>query len=218
MPLISQELVAQYSQLHSNKTYGVSSHEFALQLQVCLLDLKPKTILEYGCGQSRLCEMLDLEQSKWVRYDPAIPEFSELKIDQADFVVNTDVMEHIPEGDVPEVLAHVKSLSDNVFFNISTRPANQFLPNGDNAHCTVWSDEKWLGEIKKHFSHAQTVYSRKNDACIILTWKSAVANVISSIEYLKQPDCMTLKDHFLKKAERNSRTRKIQSATNYKSV
>lgn len=215
MPLISNKLVSQYAQLHETKTYGVSSHEFLLQLQICLLDLKPDTVLEYGCGQSKLCEMLALEEIEWIRYDPAIPEYSKITIDRSDFVVNTDVMEHIPEEDVNEVLEHIKSLTDNVFFNISTRPANQVLPNGENAHCTVWPDEKWLQKISQHFPSAQIVYSRIGDSCIIITWSSTIGKVISAIEYLKQTDCITVRDHFFKRAERNSRTQRIQAASNH---
>ena len=77
-----------------------------------------------------------------------------MSVYRADVVINTDVMEHIPAEDINEVLGHIKSLSNNVFFNISTRPANQKLPNGENAHCTVWSDEKWLR--KKFFPDRAT--------------------------------------------------------------
>ena len=215
MPIISQRLVSQYNELHTTKTYGASCHEFSLQLQVCLLDLKPQTLLEYGCGQSKLSEILAPDGVEWIRYDPAIPEYSSLEVHQADFVINTDVMEHIPEEDINEVLTHIKSLSDCVFFNISTRLANQVLPNGENAHCTVWPAEKWLQKIKNHFPSAHIVFSREGDSCIIITWSSTVGQVISAIEFLKQPDCNTITDHFLKKAERNSRTRRIQAATNH---
>jgi len=197
--------------------YGASGQEFSLQLQVCCLDLKPKTVLEYGCGQSKLHEILAQPGTEWIRYDPAIPEHSTLTVDRADLVINTDVMEHIPEEDVDEVLAHIKSLSGNVFFNISTRLANQTLPNGENAHCTVWSDEEWLHKIQNHFPAAQTVYSRQGDSCIIITWSSMAGQVISAIEYLKQPDCVSIKSHFLRRTERNSRSRRIHSATNHRS-
>ena len=216
MPLTSEKLVSQYAELHASKLYGASCHEFSLQVQVCLLDPKPETVLEYGCGQSDLCEMLDLEQTKWIRYDPAIPEFSELKTDHADFVVNTDVMEHVPEEDIDEVLAHIRGLSDNVFFNISTRLANQILPNGENAHCTVWSDDKWLRKLREHFPLAQIVHSRKNDSILVITWKSPIARVISAIEYLKEADCLSVMDHFFRRSERNSRTKRVTAASNHR--
>lgn len=217
MPLISQRLVSQYAELHATKAYGASGSEFSLQLQVCFLDLKPRKVLEYGCGQSKLNEILSSEGTEWIRYDPAIPEHSTLSVNRADLVINTDVMEHIPAEDINEVLGHIKSLSNNVFFNISTRPANQKLPNGENAHCTVWSDEKWLRKIQEHFPAAQKVFSRQGDSCIIITWNSMVGQVIAAIEYLKQPDCISMKTHFLKRAERNSRSMRIHSATNHRS-
>lgn len=31
-------------------------------------------------------------------------------------IINTDVLEHIPKSDIADVLNHIKSLSNNVFF------------------------------------------------------------------------------------------------------
>jgi hypothetical protein len=207
MAIIKQHLVSQYALIHQNKKYGQSCHAFALQLQVCLLDLKPRIVLEYGCGQSRLNEILDLGKTLWIRYDPAIPELSQIEIAQADFVVNTDVLEHIPELDIPDVLRHIRSFSPNVFFNIATRPAREILPNGENAHCTIWPAKKWVCEIQKYFPEADVAYSRDAYSCIITTWKSPARRVIAEIELLKkiQRQAKKSNEHCLKKFERKIR-------------
>ncbi|MBI3317997.1 MAG: hypothetical protein HYZ90_02465 [Candidatus Omnitrophica bacterium] len=186
MSITNQKYVDLYSQLHSAKEYGQSCHEFSLQILACILDLKPAAVLEYGCGQSALHKTIGPEGIRWVRYDPAIPSLSDLTITRCDLVINTDVMEHIPEQDVDDVLAHIRSFSENVFFNIATRPAKEILPNGENAHCTVWSSDQWLNRIKKHFPCAEVVFSYPLHSCVIITWRSSVSRVISEIERLKQ--------------------------------
>ena len=54
-------------------------------------------------------QSLDLDGAIWVRYDPAIPELSTIPIERADFIVNTDVLEHIPEQDIGDVLEHISA-------------------------------------------------------------------------------------------------------------
>jgi hypothetical protein len=113
-------------------------------------------------------------------------------------------MEHIPENDVPEVLRHIRSFTDKVFFNIATRPAREILPNGDDAHCTVWNADRWVCEIQKHFSHAAVVHSRDSHSCIITTWESPVRRVILEIELWKEIQ-KKVNEHIFKRFERRIR-------------
>jgi hypothetical protein len=207
MPITDPRLIRQYSQIHQSKTYGQSAHEQLLQIHACILDLKPATVLEYGCGQSDLHQLLGITDVNWVRYDPAIEALSNLSIQSADFVVNTDVLEHIPRSDVDDVLGHIRSLSDKVFFSIATRPARKILPNGENAHCTVLPCEEWLCIIKRHFPYAEIAYACLEQSCTILTWQSSVGSLIHGIELLKRK-AETSDVHFLKRAKR--RLRKIR--------
>lgn len=184
MPIANEKLIHQYASIHSRKRYGQGTNDLTLHIQTCLLDLKPMTVLEYGCGQSLLYKNLILNDTRWVRYDPAIPELSNIPIEQADMVINTDVLEHIPEVDIDEVLAHIRSFSPNVFFNISTRLAREILPDGTNAHCTVWDAETWLARIRRFFPDASLVHVRPGYSCMIVTWKSPIVEVLGQIEEL----------------------------------
>nr|WP_305909993.1 methyltransferase domain-containing protein [Methylomarinum sp. Ch1-1]MDP4522938.1 hypothetical protein [Methylomarinum sp. Ch1-1] len=154
MGVIDKNLIGQYSELHDSKKYGYTGHYFDTHIQACIVDLKPNSLLEYGCGQSDLIKTLDYGDAVYHRYDPAITEFSEIKTDRVDLIINTDVLEHIPEEDIDDVLRHMKSLSSHVFFNISTCLAKHILPNGQNAHCTVWRSQKWLAKIQEFFPDA----------------------------------------------------------------
>ena len=70
-------------------------------------------------------------------YDPAIPEKSVLPVKHADLVINTDVLEHIPEEQLPDIVKQIGAISDKVVFVLHHALAINYLPNGENAHCTV---------------------------------------------------------------------------------
>ena len=94
-----------------------------------------KTFLDYGCGKGNLSELFKIKKNCIVyKYDPAIPEFSELKKNiKVDLIANCDVMEHIPEDEIDETLKKMSNISSKVFFNIYLKEAKTFLPNGENA-------------------------------------------------------------------------------------
>ncbi|MEQ9411656.1 MAG: hypothetical protein RIK87_28335 [Fuerstiella sp.] len=185
MSIVNPQLRDQYAQLHSAEQYGAGSARFALHIQACISDLKPRHILDYGCGQSLLGRELDLGTATYHRYDPAIAEIAEVPVRAADLVINTDVMEHIPKPDLSEVLAHQRSLSAHVFFNIATRKASQYLPSGENAHCTIMTAQQWLRTIWTHFPDAELVADHPGHSCLIITWKSPVLAVLAGIERLR---------------------------------
>jgi hypothetical protein len=119
---------------------------------------------------------------RYDRYDPAIPGLTEIPGEKYDFLINTDVLEHIPEKDLSSVLAQFRSLSEHAYIRISTRLARTILPNGDNAHCTVWPGVKWLSYIKEFYPEAEMLYERQDETCLILTWKSGLGEAIADVE------------------------------------
>ena len=185
MAITNKDLVQQYSQLHQTKRYGHTANSYLPHVRACMVDARPNRVLEYGCGRSQLGEFLKAPGLTWLRYDPALPEFAALPAGPVDFVVCTDVMEHIPEEDVEDVLRHIASLSSKVFFNIATRPAKNILPNGRNAHYTVWPTERWVELLKKYFPEAEAVHVRPDYSCLVLTWKTPAGALIGEIEDLR---------------------------------
>ncbi len=115
--------------------------------------LKPKSILDYGCGKGAIIEELknrypDIEI---YGYDPAIPGRDIIPVTKVDMIINTDVLEHIPEDELPETIGIISSISKNVYFNLHHAEACQILPNGENAHCTI-KPPHWYHELfKKYF-------------------------------------------------------------------
>lgn len=204
MAIVDDILIKNYQEIHAAKKYGFTSSAFKEQIQACINEIKPKVILEYGCGRSSLIEEL-IYDGEYYRYDPAIPEFSDVPVEKADFVINTDVLEHIPEKDLADVVGKIKGISNRVFFNIATDYANEILPNGENAHCTVWPSEKWLSFLMKFFSESEVVYSSEKKECIIITWHSpGTSSLIRDIQLLKVR-ANKKNDHIFKRMERSVR-------------
>lgn len=172
MAIIDKKLIDQYKTLHSESSYGSTSYKLLPHILPLIYELKPKSILDYGCGQSNLIQKLDINgDTRLYRYDPSINEISDPPDQKMDLIINTDVLEHIPENDINDILEHIRDLSENVFFSISTVPAAQILPSGENAHCTVYPKEWWENRIREYFPYIETVFSnRKRYLC--KTWSS----------------------------------------------
>lgn len=144
----------QYKELHeSNEEYGASGGEYVNEISLMINFLKPKTVLDYGCGKGKLLDLLKKKYPnvKFYGFDPAMEKFKNLEVDNVDFVINTDVLEHIPENELPQLIYDISKLSKNVFFALHHAKATTFLPNGENAHCTVRPHEWYLKLLGKYF-------------------------------------------------------------------
>ena len=179
---MSQDLIEQYQQLHRNETFGISGNLFRPHIQALIHELRPRTIVNFGCGSTKLHEELQLQDAVFHRYDPAIAELSVLPVTSADLVINTDVLEHIPRSELDSVLAQIRALSAKVFFNIATRPARQLLPDGSNAHCTILPAAEWQSILARHFPQTELVWDIPGWACSFVTWPSSSLEILRELE------------------------------------
>ena len=143
----------QYQKIHSTKKYGVSSEQLVEKLYQ-VINPKSKSLLDYGCGQSKTAILLAEKCNMFLyyQYDPAIERLSIQPDFQYDTVICTDVLEHVPEEELNEVLVNIWSYSkEEIIFIISTREAAEVLPNGENAHCTVQEKGWWDKKLKSIF-------------------------------------------------------------------
>jgi hypothetical protein len=132
--------------------YGVSGGRYSDQVLQMAQRMGTRDILDYGCGKCTLQKALPFPIQN---YDPFIPEHA-APPEPADFVVCTDVMEHIEPGYVDSVLIDIQSLTKKaVFFQIATRPASKVLPDGRNAHLIVEDGNWWLRHLLLHFDVRQ---------------------------------------------------------------
>jgi len=145
--------------------YGVSGHKWADQILGLANKLNTRSILDYGCGKCTLQKALPFPIQN---YDPCIPECSLTTPAPADIVVCSDVMEHIEPDCVTEVLQHLASLTKQIiFFDIATRPAKKFLPDGRNAHLIQEPGNWWLTQLIPHFN-IQALNSHDGASIIVI--------------------------------------------------
>ena len=150
--------IDQYKEYHKNPTkYPGSSFEKEIPFIKNLMnEVKPKTLLDFGCGKGLQYSTCQLERllpkfEKLTLYDPAVPQFSEKPKDKRfDLIYSTDVMEHIPEYDIPNVFDYIFKHAKSVYLAIHTGPDFAILPNGENAHCTQKPIEWWEEKIKPY--------------------------------------------------------------------
>lgn len=83
-------------------------------------------------------------------YDPAYPPYAELPAARFDGVISTDVLELVPEEDVPWVLDEIFSFANAfVYCVVACYPAKKNLPNGVNAHCSVKEPQWWESRFRE---------------------------------------------------------------------
>ena len=130
-----------------------------------------KSVLDYGCGKAILysdrfsevtdeidCPLPDYwELESYQLFDPAYEEHSKLPIHKKDAVICTDVLEHIAEEDLEWVIKEIFSYARKmVFLNVACFAAAKSLPDGRNAHISIFKPTDWLNllaDISKEFKH-----------------------------------------------------------------
>jgi hypothetical protein len=123
-----------------------------------------RSLLDYGAGKGLQYEWRNISlrdgttissvKDYWgietvTCYDGAYPPFTTLPSGTFDAVICTDVLEHIPEQDIPWVLDELFGFATKfVYANIACHPAKAILPNGENAHCTVKPESWWAARVR----------------------------------------------------------------------
>jgi len=125
-------------------------------------DHAAKTLLDFGCGRSKLSKALKNYGSPVVctDYDPGRPKKAKLPEGQFDLVTCTDVLEHIEPEHLDEVLRTIKSKTlKAAYFVVDCVPANTLLPDGRNAHLTVQPGMWWQLQLEHVFSDGWIVFN-----------------------------------------------------------
>src|SRR5262245_55938455 len=154
--------IDQHRQMHDAGRYGASSVNIAPYIIPHIRQLCPASVIDFGCGQSALPDMIQESGVPTVRrYDPALPAYAERPSAKSDLLVCVDVLEHVPDASLDDVLSDMASLARNALLIIDIEPARQFLPNGENAHCTVRPPEWWREELARHWGYLEPFYLRQ---------------------------------------------------------
>jgi 2-polyprenyl-3-methyl-5-hydroxy-6-metoxy-1,4-benzoquinol methylase len=164
------EHVLAYRELHATRYYGGSATELHLDTAASLVrSIKPRSILDYGCGRSDLVAHFWLDGARRIgRYDPAIPALKVMPEGRFDLALCCDVMEHIPMRAVDRVLGEIRAKADTAFFTISTKLARAKLPDGRNAHVTLLTPSEWTRWIADHFGPVRMLSSKFEHEVIVI--------------------------------------------------
>ena len=163
-----------YTQLHyEDPDFGTSGTLIDTKLTKCIGYLKPKSILDYGCGKGTLIKQLKEQYPdiEILGYDPYVSEYSSVIDRKVDLVVNTDVIEHIPENNVCSIIEQISKISDNCFFQFHHYPAVAILPNGENAHCTIKPISWYTNILNKYFKDILVFPGATELQSIVTTFK-----------------------------------------------
>lgn len=112
-----------------------------------------KTILDYGCANSNFKQFVEKDNPYTVyEYDPGIIG-KDKKPEQADYVVCTDVLEHVEKECIEHVINHIVNLSKlGAFITISLTESRNTLSDGRNMHLLIKDHYWWI----KHFLRRRT--------------------------------------------------------------
>ena len=170
--LITEGYKTQQSELHDGGNYGTMGETPYVQMVANVVNkLDVRHLLDYGCG-SRLSLYKQLGEKqlighpfKYQAYDPCVEKYSTPPV-PAEMVVSLDVLEHIEEDCIDDVLDHMMRMTEAVgFFSIDTGPAQKKLSDGRNAHVLQRPPEWWLPRImcRWDLQTYQVVWQNKDD-------------------------------------------------------
>jgi len=164
-------LIESYRQIHATSEYGNTSVKNLRFLRPEIKLLRPASIIDYGCGQSQLLDLLELGYPvARYRYDPAIPQYSKRPERSFELLLNIDVLEHIEEADLDEVLAEMRSLCRDAIIIVDTKEAVAKLEDGRNAHVTLRPHGWWRERIGRHFGHIEPIATVRRTRAGFKTW------------------------------------------------
>ena len=159
-------LVNQYKQMHEDENLyeGSATTLHKESIKQGLEISNSKSILDYGCGKGIQYFKEDIHTNYFFGimpslYDPAVKQYSQLPEGTFDAVISTDVLEHIEEENLDDVISEIYSKADKfVNLGICNSPADSILPDGRNAHVTQKELDWWLEKILPHADKFTMIY------------------------------------------------------------
>jgi hypothetical protein len=144
--------LAYYKQMHAEGKFpGHSTEKWSDQIAKMIKEFNIKTILDFGSGKGMQYTELKLHE-KWgvempTLYDPAVPGLDKIPniMLPFDMVICCDVLEHLEGEELRQAVFNATIRARKFcFFGIATFPAKKTLPDGRNAHLTLWSRDVWM--------------------------------------------------------------------------
>jgi hypothetical protein len=157
-----------YGAMHDKKAKhfsGYSIKPYVQEIAGLVWDRLPRRILDYGSGKGYQYLALRLHDH-WggilpFCYDPGVVQLRIKPEGKFAGIICTDVMEHIEEADVDDVLDDLFGFADDhafVFLAIACRPAKRKrLPDGRDVHVTIKPPAWWDAKLAKYQRDGLTI-------------------------------------------------------------
>jgi len=156
-----------YMNLHAKKkNYGSGINKRYIKV---LHEWGAMSVLNFGSGSSNNASISRLSVTDYEPTKGGLPRVS------FDALVSFDVLEHIPENELPAICEWFKLWSKKFILGISTRSAGLILGNGENAHCTVRTADWWEKFFSEQFQDHEVRIERKIDDYVVLTCKNVIS-------------------------------------------
>jgi trans-aconitate methyltransferase len=143
--MISNSYKKMLTDIHDTSPFGKRS-KVPKYLEEFISQIKPSSIIDFGCGKGRLVERLRENYPDIIvtGYDPGNKEFSTSLNDiSVDLLISTDVLEHVEPEHIDVTLQFLSAKSRYIYHLIALSPAKLILPDGRNAHLIQESPEWW---------------------------------------------------------------------------
>lgn len=146
-----------YQQMHKKGAFsGFSVERYLRDIGDLVEKTSAKKLIDVGCGKAYAYLLNELHSAWGVDlpffYDPAVPSFNNQPTEIFDGAICSDVLEHLEESDIDEVLRQLYAwtVPDHgfIFISVCCRPAKKLLPDGRNSHLTVRPSEWWDDKIR----------------------------------------------------------------------
>lgn len=161
-------LIPMYRQMHRSHRghfWGRSIRHHLDEIAALVIENGTETLLDYGCGKGHQYNLKQVHM-QWggimpSLYDPAVAGIDKKPIGRFDGVICTDVLEHVPEDELDEVIADLVGYAKVwCFASIYCEPARKSLPNGRNVHVTIKPPEWWKTKLRAAFEGHAVVHLR----------------------------------------------------------
>ena len=145
-------LKEEYEKLHAAGHYsGYFCLKYKERIKELIENTSSHTILDYGCGKGFQYFKLRVHAYWKVSvscYDKFYKELSILPTTQSDGVICVEVLEHIPENQIDDVLKQIFGAAKKfVFLTVATKEAKKKFSNGENVHILLKDKEWWMQKI-----------------------------------------------------------------------
>lgn len=145
-------LKEEYEKLHAAGHYnGYFCIKYKDKIKELVQNTESKTLLDYGCGKGFQYINIRLDHYWGVSvscYDKFAKGFCEFPLSEFDGVICVEVLEHVPEEQIDEVLRRIFGAAKKfVFLTVATKEAKKKFSNGENVHILLKDQEWWMQKI-----------------------------------------------------------------------